>query len=141
MSTRSAESKKPSKSLHYGLWVVQVLLALTFVSAGGMKLAMPLEELAANGIAFAGRSSFAFVKFTGLVEVLGGVGVIAPAALRILPMLTPAAAVGLVVTMLAATAEHLIAGEAAAIAAPIILGLMAAFVAYGRGLASPIESR
>lgn len=142
MSNQSiAENTEPSKLMQYGLWAVQGLLALTFVLAGAMKLALPLDELAANGIAFAGRSSFAFVKFTGLVEVLGGIGLVLPAALRVLPVLTPAAAVGLVVTMIAATGEHLLAGEAAAIGAPIVLGLMAAFVAYGRGVAAPIQSR
>lgn len=137
----TTHASSTERALRYGLWAVQGLLAFSFVAAGGMKLAMPLDDLAANGIAFAGRSSFAFVKFTGLVELLGGIGVILPSALRILPILTPAAALGLVVTMLAATGEHLMHGESAAIGAPIFLGLLAAFVAYGRGVAAPIAPR
>lgn len=139
MSTTS--QRQPAKWLHYGLWVVQCLLAFSFLSAGAMKLMMPLDELAANGVSFAGRSSFAFVKFTGFVEVLGGIGMVLPSGLRILPKLTPAAAVGLVTTMLAATGEHLMAGEFSAVVAPIVLGLMAAFVAYGRAVGAPIQPR
>ncbi|MFK7931024.1 MAG: DoxX family protein [Myxococcota bacterium] len=137
----SEDPKPRSKLLHYGLWIVQLLLAFSFIAAGGMKLAMPLEELAANGIALAGRAPFWFVKFTGFVEVLGGVGLILPAALRILPVLTPAAAIGLVVTMIAAAGEHAMNAEFGPIVAPVILGLMAAFVAWGRLMGAPIASR
>lgn len=144
MSTHTTQTVLPrsnNKALHYGLWAVQGLLAFSFIMAGGMKLALPLDDLAANGIAFAGRSSVGFVKFTGFVEVLGAIGLILPAALRILPALTPAAALGLVITMVAGTGEHLMHGETAAIGAPIVLGLLAAFVAWGRGLAAPITPR
>lgn len=130
-----------NKMLHYSLWAAQGLLAFTFIAAGGMKLAMPLDELVTNGIAFAGRAPFAFVKFTGFVEVLGGIGMILPAALRIQPVLTPAAAVGLVVTMIAASGEHLMNGEVGPVVATGFFALLAAFVAYGRAVAAPITAR
>jgi len=137
----SEDPKPRSKLLHYGLWAVQLLLAFSFLAAGGMKLALPLDELAANGIALAGRAPVWFVKFTGFVEVLGAVGLILPAALRILPVLTPAAAVGLVVTMIAAAGEHAMHGEFGPIVAPAVLGLMAAFIAWGRFAGAPIAAR
>ena len=67
------------------LWVVQVLLAALFLFAGVMKLVMPLDQLA-GPVELPG----AFIRFIGVVEVLGALGLILPALLRIRPGLTPA---------------------------------------------------
>src|SRR5215470_14907535 len=80
------------------LWGAQGLLALVFLSAGGMKLALPLEVLTAM-FPLPGL----FVRFIGTAELLGALGLILPGLLRIRPGLTPLAALGLVLIMVGAT--------------------------------------
>ena len=84
--------------MNLALWIVQGLLALIFLFTGGMKLALPLEELTAQ-LPLPGW----FVRFLGVAEVLGAIGLILPGLLRIRPGLTPLAAAGLVIIMIGAT--------------------------------------
>jgi hypothetical protein len=81
------------------------------------------------------------VRFIGVAEVLGGLGLILPAATRILPWLTPVAAAGLALDMLLATLVHLVRGEVGLVVVPLLLGLLAALVAYGRWRVVPILAR
>ena len=82
----------------YVLWIVQAFLALVFLSAGSMKLVLPLEVLTAQ----TGLPGL-FIRVVGVAEVLGGLGLILPGLLRIRPNLTPLAAAELVHVMLGAT--------------------------------------
>src|SRR5918911_4144769 len=84
----------------YALWTIQGLLALIFLFAGGMKLAMSGEELAA---AMTLPLPVLFVRFIGVCEVLGALGLVLPGVLRIRTALTPLAAQGLVLLMVGAT--------------------------------------
>jgi len=118
----------------YALWIVQALLALVFVFAGVAKLIMPVEEMTKE-IHLPGL----FLRFIAVVEILGALGLILPSLLRIRPGLTPLAAAGLVIIMIGATALSLTLGVAMAIA-PFVVGLLAAFVAYGRWKLAPITS-
>jgi uncharacterized membrane protein YphA (DoxX/SURF4 family) len=88
------------------LWILNGLLALVFLGAGLMKLARPKAALASSGMAYVEDFSATQVKLIGLVEVIGAVGLILPLLLDVAPVLTPIAAVGLVVTMIVATAVH-----------------------------------
>jgi putative oxidoreductase len=133
-------SNKPSTALHIGLWVVQVLLALMFLMAGVMKSTQPPEALIANGMSFVGYSPLALVRFIGVSEFLGGVGLILPSALRILPWLTPAAAGGLVVIMALAGGMHVVNGEPG-LPVNVVIGALAAFVVWGRLAGAPITAR
>src|SRR5437773_10399610 len=116
------------------LWVVQGLLAPVFLFAGGMKLVLPIEKMTAE-IPMPG----AFLRFIGVAEVLGALGLILPGLLRIRPGLTPLAAVGLVVIMIGATVLTLAAGAVAVALISLIVGLLAAFVAYGRWRLAPLR--
>jgi hypothetical protein len=117
------------KQIGAGLWIVQVGLALLFVFAGGMKLVAPIEEMQAQMlIVLPGW----FVRFIGLAELLGGLGLVLPGLVRIRPGLTPLAAAGLVVIMVGAVGYTLVAGQVAGTPLPLVVGLLAAFVAYGR---------
>src|SRR5919199_3442050 len=87
------------------LWIVQSLLALLFVFAGSMKLISPIDELVAQ-TSLPGL----FIRFVGLAELLGGLGLILPGLLRIRPSLTPLAALELVHVMLGACVLSLAAG-------------------------------
>ena len=111
----------------YALWIVQALLALLFLFAGGMKLILPVEELTKQ-MPLPG----AFLRFIGVAEVLGAIGLILPGLLRIRPGLTPLAAAGLVIIMIGATVLTLSSGGVAPALFPLVVGLLSAFVAYGR---------
>jgi hypothetical protein len=113
--------------LNVMLWLVQGLLALLFLFAGGMKLVLPLEALA-GPVALPGF----FLRFIGVAEVLGAIGLILPGLLRIRQGLTPLAAAGLVIIMTGATVITAMGGAVAAALVPLIVGLLAASVAYGR---------
>ena len=69
------------------LWIVQTLLALLFLLAGSMKLILPIEAMA-GPIGLPGP----FLRFIGVAEMLGGIGLILPWLLNIRPLLTPLAA-------------------------------------------------
>jgi DoxX-like family len=110
------------------LWIIQGLLALLFLFAGGSKLFMPADALAK----MAPMLSVSFLRFIGVCELLGGIGLILPWLLRIQPVLTPLAAAALVIIMIGATVISLmIAGVAMAIT-PLVVGLLLVFVAYER---------
>ena len=116
----------------YALWTVQVLLALLFLFAGVTKLVLPIE-------AFRGPIEVpgVFLRFIGVVEVLGGAGLILPGLLRIQTGLTPLAAAGLVIIMIGATVITVMTGGAAMALIPLVVGLLSAFVAYGRWRLTP----
>jgi hypothetical protein len=115
------------------LWVVQGMLALLFLFAGGMKLVMPLEAMK-GPIALPGL----FLRFLGVAEVLGAVGLVLPALLGIRPRLTPLAAAGLVIIMMGATVITAMGAVAPALV-PLAVGLLLAFVVYGRSQPTPLE--
>lgn len=113
--------------MKYAMWVAQVLLALAFLFAGATKLVTPDETLTA-WYPFPAW----FIRFIGVCELLGAVGLILPGLLRVRHGLTPLAAAGLAVIMAGATVTTLAIGGGASAAMPLAFGLVAAFVAYGR---------
>ena len=114
------------------LWVVQGLLAALFLFAGGMKLVLPIEAMS-GPVALPGL----FLRFIGVVEVLGAIGLILPWLLRVRPALTPLAAGGLVIIMTGATAITVMGGSLAPALVPMVVGLLAGWVAYGRTSSAP----
>jgi uncharacterized membrane protein YphA (DoxX/SURF4 family) len=125
----------------YALWIIQVLLALLFLFAGGTKLVIPPDVLASMGSPNQIPLPGWFVRFIGVVEVLGALGLLLPGLLRIKSWLTPLAAAGLVVIMIGATALNVVADGVAAGVVPLVAGLLAAFVAYGRWRLAPRPAR
>jgi hypothetical protein len=116
------------------VWAIQIVLALLFLFAGGMKLVMPAAVLAqVTGL------PGAFMKFIAVAEVSGALGLVLPGLFRVQQKLTPLAAVGLVTIMSGAAVVTLEAGQGAAAAMPLVVGCLAAFVAHRRRswLASP----
>jgi len=123
----SALINKSGKKMNVLLWVVQGLLALVFLVAGGSKLIMPIEEMTKQ-IAFPGP----FLRFLGVAEILGAIGLLLPGLLRIRPGLTPLAAVGLAIITVGATVVTLRTGGGALALFPFVVAVLSAFVAYGR---------
>jgi len=124
---------KETRIKNYALWTIQWLLALLFLFAGGTKLVLSLEDLNKGPVALPGL----FIRFIGVAEALGGIGLILPWLLRIQPILTPLAAAGLVIIMIGATVITLIGGLGAGALFPAVVGILAAFVAYARWQAAP----
>ncbi|HKW91705.1 MAG TPA: DoxX family protein [Methylomirabilota bacterium] len=122
--------------MNYALWIVQALLALLFLFAGGMKLVLPLEALTGS-IPMPG----AFLRFIGVVEVLGAIGLILPSLLRVRPGLTAVAAAGLVIIMIGATVVTIQSGDLLTAVIPAVVGILAAFIAYGRWRLAPLSGR
>jgi putative oxidoreductase len=130
---------KPARGLGLSLWIAQILLALVFGFAGAMKLFTPIEDLAKNAAWI--KDSAGLIRFIGTSELAGALGMLLPSLTRIKPKLTSLAAVGLFIIMVLATGFHLLQGEAKVIPMTLLLGALAAFVAWGRGRKVVIAAR
>ena len=118
--------------MKYLLWIIQILLAVLFLFAGGTKLVLPIETLQAMGSPNQIILPAWFLKFIGLCEVLGGLGLVLPGLLRIKPRLTPLAAAGLAILMIGATVVSVAGDGVLAGLVPFVSLLLLIFVAYGR---------
>ena len=116
-----------SKRMNYALWTAQAVLALLFLFAGGSKLVMTIEEMTKQ-MPMPGW----FLRFLGVAEILGGLGLVLPGLLRIRPGLTPLAAIGLLIIMIGATVITVSSMGVATAVIPALVGLLLAWVAYGR---------
>ncbi len=111
------------------LWIVQGVLAAMFLLAGVPKLVMTAQQMAAPGPI---QLPVLFIRFIGVCEILGAIGMVLPGLTGVKPGLTPLAAGGLVIIMIGATVTNLVDGPAPFAILTAILGLMAAYVARGR---------
>lgn len=137
MTTTTAA--QPSRGLHLGLWIVQVLLALAFGAAGVMKTTTPIAELGQKLPWVLELPNLA--RFIGVSELAGALGLVLPAATRIQPKLTGIAAAALVLVMVLAAGFHVMKGEFGALPINMVLGALAGFVAWGRLKAAPIAPK
>jgi uncharacterized membrane protein len=119
------------------LWVLQVMLGIYFTGFGVIHFIVPpnlpmgwMYELPDN-----------LHYITGTLEILGGIGLILPAATRIQTRLTPLAGLGLALLMLGAMSWHATRSEYSNIGQNLILAALAAFIAYGRWRLSPLLDR
>jgi len=135
-----ATQNSSSKALNISLWVAQGILAAMFLMAGAMKSTQPVEQLATS-LPWVTQVPVALVRFIGISEFLGAVGLLLPSILRIQPKLTVWAAIGIATIMLFALIFHIIKGEFSVIGMNIVIGLIAAFVAWGRTKKVPIQPK
>ncbi|HMC55893.1 MAG TPA: DoxX family protein [Gemmatimonadaceae bacterium] len=110
------------------LWTVQTLLALLFLFAGVSKFVMPPEMMQQGPIVL----PLAFIRFIGVCEIAGALGLLLPGLLRVRRGLTPVAALGLVIIMSGATTITVEGGAVSGAVVPLVVGLLASVVAYGR---------
>src|SRR5262244_366467 len=118
------------------LWIIQTLLGALFLFAGGMKLILPVDKMT-GPIPVPGL----FLRFIGVCELLGGLGLILPGLVRIRTGLTPLAAAGLVIIMIGATVITVMTMSVGMALVPFVVGVLAAFVAYARWRVVPLPTR
>lgn len=116
-----------AKAANRLLWSAQLLLALLFLFAGIMKLILPVEEMTRQ-IQLPGS----FLRFIGVCEICGALGLVLPGLLRIQRGLTPIAAAGLVIIMIGAVSITVATSGPVAAVLPLVAGIVAGSVAWGR---------
>jgi hypothetical protein len=118
--------------LEIALWIAQIILAAMFAFAGFLKTTQPIAQLA-KMMAWASDSPVALVRFIGVVELAGALGMILPILTGILPWLTPLAAIGFLIIQILAIGMHARRGETAkTVALNLVLLALSVFVAWGR---------
>lgn len=132
--------QKYSKVLNVALWVAQLVLGASFIWAGMMKLFQPIEKLSEMWL-WTSQVPVALLKLTGIVDLLGGIGLILPSLLRFMPKVVPMTAIAIVVLMVCASIFHIARGEASQIGANFVFVLIAAFIAWGRRSKVPITAK
>ena len=118
--------------MNLALWIIAIVLAVAFAGSGLMKLVVPKDKLVTAGQGWAQDYSSTNIRLIGLVEVLGAVGLVLPAALHIAPILVPLAAVGLALVMVGAVVVHARRKEPMNIVVNVVLIVLAVIVAWGR---------
>lgn len=135
MSGERVSNGKSGRKLNLLLWVVQWLLAAVFFFAGGTKLVLPIAEMTKQ-VPLPGL----FLRFLGSAEVLSAIGLILPGLLHFRTILTPLVAAGLVIIMVGATVIVIVIKTGTVVSAlfPLVTGLLAVLVAYGRWKLAPM---
>ena len=123
--------------MHIILWMFQIGLAIIFMMTGITKVMTPYQDLAEH-FQWVRLCSPRVVSAVGVLEILGGLGLVIPTAFNIRPSLTLIAAFGLLLTMCGAMFVHLFLGETSWVILNIALGSMASFIIYGRLRLAPI---
>jgi uncharacterized membrane protein YphA (DoxX/SURF4 family) len=131
--------QKTSRTMNVILWIAQVILAVSFIWSATMKLFQPVGKLAEMWPWTAVNAGL--VKFTGVLDLMAGIGLVLPAILRIQPKLTIYAAYGTVGLMIAASIFHILRGEASQIGVNIFFAVIAVFIAWGRQKKAPITPK
>lgn len=138
MTTHTLIPTRSRKLLGAGLWLAQGLLAFFLIWGAYMKLGMPIDEAAKMAPWVAAHPGLA--RFTGVVDLLGGLGIVLPMLLRIQPRLTLLAAIGIMALQMLAMAFHLVRGEAMVVPMNLMLLALAVFVLWGRLRAVPLTT-
>lgn len=129
-----------SKLLNITLWAAQALLAAMFLMAGFIKITTPIEELSAT-LPWAKDIPEGLVRFIGASEFLAAIGLLLPSLLRIRPILTPMAALGIATVMFIAAIFHISRGEISVIGFNIGIMTVALFIAWGRLMKIPVQPK
>ena len=122
--------------MNIALWVLQAVTAMAFGGHGFLLISGPRRV--AERVPWVASLPAPLVRLLGLLEILGAIGVVVPAATGVLPSLTVAAAGGLVAMMLLAMLFHVVRREWPNIGLNLILGALAFAVAYGRLVIEPL---
>lgn len=124
--------------MNISLWILQVLLALLFLFAGGTKLVLSTETLTQMGSPNQVVMPVWFIRFIGVVEVLGALGLILPGVFKTRQNLTTLAALGLGFVMVGAVVVTIMGDGVAMAITPLVTLLLLLFVAYARWRVRPL---
>lgn len=141
MSTVAKTATSSSARWNIGLWAAQIALAALYLMGVWIHLLMSPEEAAAMGAVWMSEAPLALVRFIGVMELLGVIGLILPAAMRIKPSLTVQAAIGLLAIQALAIPFHAVRGEFAPLPFNLIYVALAVLVIWGRSRKAPILPR
>jgi putative oxidoreductase len=133
-------NQKTPKALNIVLWIAQLVLAAMFLMAGFTKVATPFDQLALR-MSWASQVPAEQIRFIGLTEIAGALGLLLPSAFRIKPDLTILAAICLGLVMVGAVVFHISRGEFPAVPMNIVLIAIAVFIAWGRSKKAAIQAR
>lgn len=125
--------------MKYLLWTLQVLLGLAFLAAGFMKIFTPATDLV-EMMTWVASVPNSVVPVIGILEVAGGLGLILPWLTGIQSQLVRLAAGGLVLTTIGAVILHISIGDTVGAIAPLVLGILAAIIVYGRSAVLPLPA-
>ena len=123
------------------LWILQVLLALLFLFAGGTKLVMSAEALTQPTTPNQVMLPVMFLRFIGVCEFLGGLGLVLPGLLKTRQYLTPLAALGLAIIMIGAVVFTVVGGAISIALVNLVIVLLLLFIAYARWRVVPHGQR
>ena len=140
MAFASTTTLPASKGINIGIWVAQVLGAGLFIMSGVIKTMTPIPELSAM-MPWAGEYSSTFVRFIGVIDIAGGLGLLLPSLTRILPHLTVIAAAACLVLQILAIGFHAMRGEFEVLPLNAVYIALALIVLWGRGRKAPIAPR
>ncbi|MEU1391451.1 MULTISPECIES: DoxX family protein [unclassified Nonomuraea] len=146
LSITDVEQQPKARGLRFtlngALWSLQALWGFFFAGSGFGKVLLyddVLYAAAPRAVAWYAAVPQSLIVFIGIVEVLGGIGLILPTMTKVKPMLAPLAAAGLTLTMILAAGFHIVRGEYELVPANILLGGVAAFVTAGRWKLRPVS--
>jgi putative oxidoreductase len=117
------------------LWILQMMLGGMFLIHGWILLRPPAQLK--PEMAYIHDLPTGLRYFIGIIEILGGLGVLVPPLINVLPILTPIAAAGLGIVMVLAAIYHIPRRENSTIVLNLVLAALAFFVAYGRFVLLP----
>lgn len=140
MTTVTTNKASVSKGANIGIWVAQVLGAAAFILSGVLKTMTPIAELSAM-MPWTGEFSETFVRFIGIVDLAGGLGLLLPSLTRIFPRLTVIAAACCVLLQVLAIGFHASRGEFILLPTNVVYIGLALIVLWGRGRKAPISPR
>ncbi len=140
MTSTTLNAAAASKGANIGIWAAQVIGAALFIMSGAFKLFTPIPELAAM-MPWAGEYSAGFVRFIGVVDIAGGLGLLLPSLTRIMPRLTVIAAAACVLLQVLAIGFHAMRGEFDVLPLNAVYIALALIVLWGRGRKAPIAPR
>lgn len=141
MTMLTTTDNPASQRWNLGLWVAQIALAALYLMGVWIHLLLSPEEGAAMGAVWMSEAPLALVRFIGVMELLGVIGLILPTATRIKPQLTVLAAAGLLAIQALAIPFHAFRGELLALPMNLVYAALAALVIWGRSRKVPIPPR
>lgn len=118
--------------MNTALWIVQLLLAGVFLLSGVMKSTQSRAKMAETGQTGVAGLPMPFIRFIGISEILAAIGLVAPRLSGVAPVLTPLAAIGLMIVMIPAAVIHHRLHEPRNVATNLTLFLLCVLVCWGR---------